>query len=62
VNVGWLETKTSEAPHGLRKIESAIDEDSRCTRFDEQTIAIAAAAEGGEAHSLFGESLCRHFS
>jgi hypothetical protein len=40
-----LEAKPCESPHGLRDVETAIDENARGFAFDDETVTFAAAAE-----------------
>jgi hypothetical protein len=44
-----------EPRDGIAHPEAAVDEDPRITGFDDETVAFAAAAQGGEAHVGVGK-------
>ena len=48
-----LHADARKSRNGVADTESAVDQDARSARLDQQTIAFAAAAETGEAHAYF---------
>ena len=45
------EPEAREARRGVANAEAAVDQDARAAGFDDEAVALAAAAEGGEAHA-----------
>ncbi len=45
------ESEPGEASRRAANAEPAIDQDARAARFDDEAVAFAAAAQGGEAHA-----------
>jgi hypothetical protein len=43
--VGGLQPEPRQAPHRLGEVEPAIDEQTRRSGFDDETVAFAAAAQ-----------------
>jgi hypothetical protein len=48
--VARRESDPREARDGVANAETAIDQHTRRARFDDETVALAAAAQGSEAH------------